>query len=330
MTRWVALLSIAFGLSFLLPGEAAEPVSLAYVFNVGSQDVTIINTATNAKIATRRLGAAVKWISNEQQFFDGQLVWTYEDQPDGSLDVIAIDLQKVEVVRRTHVGRGPGHSVVLTPDRHRAIVNAAGENKLVIIDTRSGRVVQEVPVGKFPCDLHRTHDGRVAFVPERDQDTVAAIDLQTLQVIKRVHLGAGAHPHMLRVSPDGRFVWVQNAHANTNVILDAKTLDQVAVLPVGKTPVTNAFTPDGRFGWISHAQDNFISVVDAQTFKEVNRIKVAQGLAVLAFRPDGKFAYVAAREAHAVGVIDVERQKLIKLIPAGQNPWGIITMPAPK
>lgn len=327
MMRWLITWMVTVALLSMPAVEAAQQV-LVYAFNVGSKDVTVINATTNAKIATKRLGAAVKWLSNEQDFFDGRLAWTYEDLPDGTVDVIAIDLQKVEVVHRVRLGKGPAHSAILTPDRRQVIVNLAGENKLVVVDTRDGRVIKEVPVGKFPCDLDRTPDGRLAFFPERDQDTVAAIDLETFQVVKRAHMGEGAHPHMLRLSPDGRFVWVQNAGTNTNVILDARTMEQVAVQPMGRAPVTNAFTPDGRFSYIRHAQDNFISVVDTQTLKEVNRIRVTQGLAVITFRPDGKFAYVTAREANAIGVIDVEQQRLIKLIPAGKQPFGLIVVPA--
>lgn len=333
MRQWLAIPTIlslvtTLGVLAWIPAvQSAAPV-LVYAFNVGSKDVTIIDTTANARIGTKLLGAAVRWLSNEQDFFDGRLVWTYEDLPDGTVDVIAIDLPKVQVVRRVRAGKGPAHSVVLTPDRRQAIVNLAGDDKLVAVDTRTGTIVKEVSVGKFPCDLDRTADGRFAYFPERDQDTVAMVELSTLQVVKRVSMGEGARPHMLRVSPDGRFVWVQNARANTNVILDARTLDQIAVLPVGRAPVTNAFTPDGRLSYISHFADNFISVVDTQTFKEINRIRVAEGLAVIAFRPDGKFAYVAATGANAVGVIDAERQKLVKLIPAGRQPWGLIIAPA--
>jgi len=263
---------------------SAQPV-LAYAFNVGSKDVTIINTATNVRIATKRLGAAVKWLSNEQDFFDGRLVWTYEDLPDGTVDVIAIDLPKVQVARRVRAGKGPAHSVVLTPDRRQAIVNLAGDEKLMAVDTRTGSIVKELSVGKFPCDLDRTADGRFAYFPERDQDTVAMMDLTTFQVVKRVSMGEGTRPHMLRVSPDG------------------------------------------RLSYISHFADNFISVVDTQTFREINRIRVAEGLTVIAFRPDGKFAYVAATGVNGVGVIDADRQKLLKLIPAGTQPWGLIVAP---
>lgn len=326
MRQGLLILIPMAGLLWAPVGRAAEPV-LAYAFNAASRDVTIINTATNAGIVTKPLGAAVKWLSNEQDFFDGRLVWTYEDLADGSVDVIAVDLQEMRVVYRVKAGRGPAHSVILTPDKRRAIINVAGDDKLVVVDTQTAAIAAQLPVGKFPCDLDRTADGRLAYFPERDQDTVAAIDLKTLQVVKRVPMGEGTRPHMLRVSPDGRTVWVQNARENTNVILDAQTLERLASIPVGRVPVTNAFTPDGRFGYITHFEDNFVSVVDTRSFKEVNRVKVAQGLAVITFRPDGKFAYVAAKGADAVGVIDVAQQKLVKLIRAGKQPWGLIISP---
>ncbi len=39
---------------------------------------------------------------------------------------------------------------------------------------------------------------------------------------------------MLRVSPDGKEVWVQTADANTNVVLDASDLSVLATQPTGK------------------------------------------------------------------------------------------------
>ena len=44
------------------------------------------------------------------------------------------------------------------------------------------------------------------------------------QLLKTVSFPAGSKPHMLRVSPDGKEVWVQTAEANTNVVLDASDL----------------------------------------------------------------------------------------------------------
>ena len=35
----------------------------------------------------------------------------------------------------------------------------------------------------------------------------------------------GSKPYMLRVSPDGKVVWVQTSGAKTNVVLDAESME---------------------------------------------------------------------------------------------------------
>lgn len=330
MNRWTAMVAAAALGLVLSPGASgAQRTSLLYAFNVGSKDVSIINMDTNTSIGTKRLGAAVRWLSNEQDFFDGRLAWTYEDLDDGKVDALAIDLTSMKVVKRIRLGTGPGFSVVLTPDRTRALADVAGDNKIAVIDTRAFKVVRRIPVGLFPCDLDRTTDGQFAYVPERDQNTVAMIEIPGLRIVKRYDMGKHTEPHMLRVAPDNQTVWVANGMANSLVVLDAKSLEPVAKIAMGKVPVTLAFTPDGQFAYISHFGDNFVSVVDTRTYKEVGRVKVAQGLAVVAFRPDGKFAYVAAMNANAVAVIDTAGRKVVKMIQTGREPWGLLVFPAP-
>jgi len=329
MSRWVAGITatvIAFALSAGVHG--AGQTSLLYAFNVGTKDVSIIDMESNTKVGTKKLGAAIRWLSNEQDFFDGRLVWTYEDRDDGKVDALALDLTAMKVVKRIRLGTGPGFSVVLTQDRSQALADVAGDNKIAVIDTKTFKVARYIPSGLFPCDLDRTADGQFAYVPERDQNTVAMIDMKSLRIVKRYKMGDHTEPHMLRVASDNKTVWVANAEENALVVLDARTLTPVAKLAMGKVPVTLAFSPDGKSAYISHFSDNFVSVVDTGTFKETGRIKVAQTLAVVAFRPDGKFAYVTAKDANAVAVIDTAARKVVKMIPTGREPWGLLVFPA--
>lgn len=330
MNRRIAMALAAILSVWLLSAGAwgAGRTRPLYAFNVGSKDVSVIDMETNTKIGTKTLGAAVRWLSNEQDYYDGHLAWTYEDLDDGRVDMLAIDLTPMRVVKRIRLGQGPGFSVVLTHDRTRALADVAGDNVIAIVDTKRFKVLQRIPVGQFPCDLDNTRDGRFAYVPERDQNTVAMLDMRTLQVIKRFDMGKHTEPHMLRVSRDDKAVWVANAEANSIVVLDAKTLGPLAKIAMGKVPVTLAFTPDRRFAYISHYDDNFVSIVDVSTYKEVGRVKVAQGLGVVTFRPDGRFAYVAARNANAVAVIDTQSRTVVKMIPSGETPWGLIVAPA--
>ena len=318
-------LSAAMGCAGVGPEQA--PV-LAYAFNVKSQDVTVIDTATNEVVETRPLGAGVRWLSNEQDFWDGRHIWTY-DLVDGMVHVIAIDPVEMRVVRRLEVGKGPAHSVQLTPDRRHLLVNAAGDDVVAVIDRERLEIVHRIATGDFPCDIDLAADRGLGYFPERDQHTVAAFDLSSWEIVNRTALPEGSKPHMLRVDPKSETVWVQTAAGGTNEVLDAGTLAARDSRKLGKVPVTNAWTPDGRYAYVTHFRDEFISVIDAKSYDEVKRIRVGQGIANVTFRPDGRFAYATLHSENKVAVIDTATMEVVKTLPAGDQPFGLIVMSRP-
>jgi hypothetical protein len=121
-----------------------------FVFNIGSQDVTLIDPVSHQVVATKPLGASVRWLSNEQRYFDGRLIWTY-DFPQNQLEAIGIDPRMVTVARRIPTGSlGPGQSLMLSHDTRTAYLNSAGSNLLNVIDLGQGKVVRQIQTGHFP------------------------------------------------------------------------------------------------------------------------------------------------------------------------------------
>lgn len=120
------------------------------VFNTTSRDVTLFDPAANRVTGNRPTNAVVRWLSNEQHYFDGENIWTY-DFPDNELQAIAIDPMTFEVTKRIPAdGAGPGHSFVLTPDGKRGFVNSAGSDLLAVVDPVAGEVIERVEMGAFP------------------------------------------------------------------------------------------------------------------------------------------------------------------------------------
>ena len=123
---------------------------VGYVFNAKSQDVKIFEPTTRQVLATKPLGVIVRWLSNEQRFWDGRHIWTY-DFPDDTVRAIAVDPRAISVARTLSTGgTGPAHSLMLTPDRKTAWLNVAGGDYLAVLDLESGEVEAEVATGKFP------------------------------------------------------------------------------------------------------------------------------------------------------------------------------------
>ena len=81
---------------------------------------------------------------------------------------------------------------------------------------------------------------------------------------------------MLTLSPDGKRLWVQERDVAKLSVYDAKTLERVARIPVGRVPITTEFTVPGRFSLTTHMGESFVKVFDSATLKEVRTIPVGQ------------------------------------------------------
>jgi DNA-binding beta-propeller fold protein YncE len=131
---------------------------------------------------------------------------------------------------------------------------------------------------------------------------------------------------MLRVSRDGKEVWVQTSVANTNVVLAADDLAELATESTGKGPVTNAWTPDGRYSIITNTGDTYASVFDAKTYREVKRLEIGEGGSNIGFSGDGATAFITVPRANAVAVVEMTGLEVIEQVPVGTQPTGLIVL----
>ena len=135
----------------------------------------------------------------------------------------------------------------------------------------------------------------------------------------------GSKPYMLRVTPDGKELWVQTAGANTNVVLDSESMDVLHTEPTGHGPVQSAFGPaGGRYGLVTHLEDDFVLVLDRETGRAVQRIDVGGPQANASFMPDGATAYVTVTGRNEVVAIDMVELAVVARIAAGEEPMGLV------
>jgi YVTN family beta-propeller protein len=133
-------------------------------------------------------------------------------------------------------------------------------------------------------------------------------------MIKNVFLGNNVNPHMVMMSPDGRYVVTGGTRANKAYVIDARTLQLVKVIPVDIAPEHLSFSPDSRWYYQGNPEGDSISVIDMVS---LTKIKTIPGFAEplnVTFLPDGSKAYVGNYGAHWVGVVVVTRHELIKKI----------------
>ena len=262
---WKRLLEIfrKAGLPEFGVAQAANDKTFTYVFNEGSGDISIIDIETQEVTATVGAGLRIRWFSS--RFFDGKRVWTI-DADFKNAEAIVFDPWTLQTIRRIPFGSGPSMSLELSPDLKHAITISPDTDEVVVIDTATYEIVRRIPVGKFPCDLTLSLDGKYAFIVERDQDTLSIVDWRNGKTLKTVAFEDKSRPHMLTLSPDGTKLWVQERDVAKLSVYDAESLTRVARLPVGRAPITTEFTLSGRTTLTTHSGEGFLTIFDANSF----------------------------------------------------------------
>src|SRR5262245_14672236 len=109
-----------------------------------------------------------------------------------------------------------------------------------------GSVATVVASAEIPA-VKVTDPTSVVMIVNRDSNEIAFMDIKTKKIVGKTFLGNNVNPHMVMMSPDGRYVVTGGTRANKAYIIDARTLELVKIIPVDIAPEHLAFSPDGRW-----------------------------------------------------------------------------------
>jgi YVTN family beta-propeller protein len=77
----------------------------------------------------------------------------------------------------------------------------------------------------------------------------------------------GKLPHQMAVSPDGKYVAVNNRLGDSTSIIDPVAMKEIVRIKVGKQPHGITFSPDSKTLFVAHERDSFIMRFDVGTWK---------------------------------------------------------------
>jgi len=160
---------------------------------------------------------------------------------------------------------------------------------------------------------------------------LVVFDLKTRAVLARAPVGIT--PYEVRLSADGRRLFVSNWADRTVSALDAETLKPIATLSVGPNPNDMLATPDGRL-FVVCSGDNTVRVIDTKTLQVTETLSTAlypsapEGSTPNALTYDAgrKLLFAANADNNDVAVIDVHnriRSTLLGFIPTGWYPSAL-------
>jgi YVTN family beta-propeller protein len=169
-----------------------------------------------------------------------------------------------------------GHGAGASPDGTRIYVSDEADSTLDVVDARTFKVLNRVPLTAHPNNMAVSKDGKYVFVAIiQEPGGVDVIETATQKKLKNVPTKGTIHN--VYVTPDGKYAVAGSIGGRSINVIDAQTLQTAWAMEMdlGVRPMTFNTNPDGSTKWIFVQVTglNGFAVVDFATRKEINRIK---------------------------------------------------------
>jgi YVTN family beta-propeller protein len=302
---------------------SASAAQLAFIAESGSDQVSVVNPATNKPIGPPiAVGDRPESVAITP---DGKYAYV-TNYGGNSVSVIETALRRN--VGTIKVGEGPD-GIAITPDGKYAYVTDRDGNEVSVISTQSRSVVKSIPIGDAPVGVAISPTGSLAYVTVFAENRVKLINTETMAVTG-APIEVGASPIAIEFTPGGT-AYVVDENAKEISAIDAVTR-KVTPIPLAAAsgePRGIAISPDGTKAYVVGRGSGPISVIDTGTNKVTGEVEVEGEPEEVAFAANGKTVYVTESEPHQVQTINVESDKVFgsPITLPGEFPSGIALTP---
>ena len=302
----------------------AEPY--AYITNQGSHDVSVIDLASQKVVVTVPVGRSPAGVVASSRA--GRV---FVSNPD-SKTISVIDMREQKVVDTLPAGDGPV-GIDAAPDGSQVYAADWFRNQLLVFDTRvnsrslgaspSGRhpPIAMIDVGNAPAGVAASDREGTVFVAERDDDSVALVDVNARRV--RLRARVGSHPFALLFDAPRQRLYALNVQSDDVSVLDTRDpnrLTLVATVKVGKAPYGAALAADGMLLYVTNQHDDTVSVIDAASLEPLRTLTgfaYPEGVAA-----HGDRIYVVNWMDDNVSVLDARTGQALGTVATGKNSRG--------
>jgi YVTN family beta-propeller protein len=185
---------------------------------------------------------------------------------------------------------------------------------------------------------------RLAYVSNETGGEIAVIDFIGGRVVDRI--AVGKRPRGLRVSPDGKFLWVAlsgspiagpkvdpktlppaDRSADGIGVIDLATRKLIKRLDSGQDPETFDVFPDGGTLYVSNEETAELSAIDSSSGEIRGHVHVGNEPEGVTVHPDGKTVFVTCEGDNAVVAVDASTMMVRGAVATGPRPRSIAFSP---
>jgi len=252
------------------------------VVSVGSNSVTLIDTATNKVKGVVYVGR-----SPHEAFFtpNGQELWVTVR---GENYVSVIDPARMKETGRIELANGPGMTM-FGPDGKYAFVCSSFVPELAVIDVASHKIVKRMPqVSPFSPNI--------AVSPENDEVWITLKDVGKVQIYsakppfdQKSVLDTGPITNHVNFANNrnGKFAYVTIGGANeVKVFRRGTTPELIATIPVGELPHGIWPSGDGSRVYVALENGEHCAAIDTVANKVIANIPIGQTTQALVYVPN--------------------------------------------
>ncbi len=189
--------------------------TLAVACNVGAGNITFIDVASKKAIHTM---ATDKKAITAAFSPDGNTLYVVNA---GAANISVVDV-KSKTITQTRQGAKGAMAIKPTNNWGQFWLTAPADDKLLLLNTRTGVLEASIDVPGEPHGLVHSPDGKTVYVGQRKLGQIAMIDTASRKITKTTSLGQ--RPDMIAISSDGKTVYVAIRDENKLAVVSAADL----------------------------------------------------------------------------------------------------------
>jgi YVTN family beta-propeller protein len=188
-------------------------------------------------------------------------------------------------------------------------------DRILVIDKATRKVVRRIDVGWYPKSMIPTPDGDQLYVTNALANTISVVNTNELSVTDTIE--AGRMPWNGEASPQGDRIYVTNLKGDSVSVIDIEDNTILETVKVGRAPWGIAISPDGRRLYVSNQNSRDIQVVDTGSYSIVDVISVGTHPRDIALAPDDKSKLYAVdknvvSDEIEIYVVDLDSPRVLK------------------
>ncbi|WP_405580887.1 beta-propeller fold lactonase family protein [Streptomyces sp. NBC_01190] len=206
----------------------------------------------------------------------------------------------------------------------RVYVPNTESNTVSVIDPKTYKVIETIPVGRQPQHVVPSWDMKTLWINNDVGNSLTPLDPATGRTGRTVDVH---DPYNLYFTPDGKYAVVMASLDRQLVFRDAHTMAVRKTVPVDCYGVNHAdFSPDGRYFIVSCEFSGDLLKVDTAKMKVIAQQRLPEADAMpqdVKISPNGKTWYIADMVANGVWTMNGDTFSKPVLLPTGKGAHGL-------